>query len=1035
MKSASLNGSESSIERVAPFACTTHRGVKTVKVKCIHCFEIVELDSNADLSGVICPSCGGRFEIPFDETLDSDHPHVSSSHLESLLGGMELAGFSLVRNLFKGCRSDVWKAVEIERRRTVALKLSHYEEQESHRISHYSREAEILSKLNHSNIIGVYSHGIANRRSYLATDYIEGQPLSRWLVNRVPSPWQAAEITLQIADAMDHAHRQDVIHRDLSCQNVLMDERSTPHVIDFGLASMGMDHAIDGPQLTVGTPIYMAPEQIRGQPEKIDHRVDIYAIGVIFYELLTARKPFEPGPDLIRRLFEEAIRTPCEIDPSISPDLSDICVRCLQKDASHRYSDARELADSIQSVLGDRRAGSIPPAGLDKVESFEHSRAYVALHSRCVDLEQMLERRTRALLATKTEYDVYRNLVESRSLGAFRKDLDDRIVFANEYFFQFVGRPRSEVVGRCVREILDHQAAATWEAADHKILSTGSVYESTEQYEVGDRTLVFDVARSPVRNMSGRTVGIQGIMYDVSAHAELERELRDEKEVAVAANLAKGEFLARMSHEIRTPMTAIMGMNQVLATTPLTDKQLACTNAIADASQSLLEVINDILDFSKIDAGKIELEPAEFCVVQTCDKVVRMLREEARQKEIQLAALFSSDIPTRLIGDAARLRRVLVNLIGNAIKFTSRGSVELRVRCEDADPDRCVLRFEVADTGIGIPRDQLESIFQPFEQADSSLSRDQSGTGLGLAIASRIVELMGGSLAVASRVGEGSRFFFNVTFPTISEFEEIASTEGMPPADQQRDTDPLQPLRVLVVDDVEPNRLTLQHILEDRGHSVVTVASGGDALRAVERERFDVILMDIQLPGMDGFEATRRIREFLATTQQHTPIVALTAHAMKDSREWCLEKGMDGYASKPVVWSALCQELQRVVNASVDHEPPLFSLPEFQDRVGVDKASACRLIASFVGCVPGLIDRVVDSAKQNDSAGLAEAVHRLKGAVENLVGAGGIPELLALKSMVERGDIEKAGDVILDLEKTVLRLKNELVPYSAGEIQ
>ncbi|MCS7466919.1 protein kinase [Stieleria sp. ICT_E10.1] len=1006
-----------------------------MKVKCIHCFEIVELDPNADLAGIICPSCGGRFEIPFDETLDSDHPHVSSSHLESLQGGMELAGFSLVRNLFKGCRSDVWKAVEIEQGRTVALKVSHYEEQESDRIGHYSREAEILSKLNHSNIVSLSSHGIANRRSYLATDYIEGQPLSRWLVNRAPSPWQAAEITMRIADAMDHAHRQDVIHRDLSCQNVLMDERSIPHVIDFGLASMGMDHAIDGAQLTVGTPIYMAPEQIRGQPEQIDHRVDIYAIGVIFYELLTAKKPFEPGPNLIQRLFEGPIRTPRDIAPSISPDLSSICVRCLQKDASDRYSTARELVDSIQSVLGDQRGASIQPTGLDEVESFEHSRAYVALHSRCVDLEQMLERRTRALLATKTEYDVYRNLVESRSLGAFRKDLDDRIVFANEYFCQFVGRPRSEVVGRRVREILDHQAAAMWEAADNKILTTGSVYESTEQYQVGDRTLVFDVARSPVRNMSGRTVGIQGIMYDVSAHAEMEQALRDEKEVAVAANLAKGEFLARMSHEIRTPMTAIMGMNQVLATTPLTDKQLECTRAIADASQSLLEVINDILDFSKIDAGKIELEPAEFCLVETCDKVVKMLREEARQKEVQLAALFSSDIPKRLIGDAARLRRVLVNLIGNAIKFTSQGSVELRVRCEDAFPDRCVLRFEVADTGIGIPKNQLERIFQPFEQADSSLSRDQSGTGLGLAIASKIVELMGGSLAVTSRVGEGSRFYFDATFPTISEPKESVSTEGKPLADQQRDTVPLKPLRVLVVDDVEPNRLTLQHLLEDRGHSVVTVASGGDALRAIEQERFDVILMDIQLPGMDGFEATRRIRESLANTQHRTPIVALTAHAMKDSREWCLTKGMDGYASKPVVWSALCQELQRVLIESGDHEPPLFSLTEFQNRVGVDQASACQLISSFLACVPGLIESVVDSAQQNDSAGLREAVHCLKGAVENLVGTGGIPELLALKSMAERGDIEKADDVILDLEKTVLRLKNELLAYSTGQIE
>lgn len=615
-----------------------------MQVKCAHCFEIISLEPFADLSSIHCPSCGVVFAIPIDETLVVETRQDEEPDFESLQEKTKLGGFSLGHKLRGTARSEVWLATELVSQQKVAIKLARFEESEKACKGRFSREAEILSALDHHSIVKLHSHGTLGQRSYLATELIDGETLSQWLVRMDPSPSEAAYLALKISRALEYAHDQNIVHRDLNCSNILMDKNNEPHLIDFGIAIVNGSSSESELMLTEGTPIYMAPEQLRGHLFEIDQRVDIYSLGVVFYELLTAKRPYDSGRELINKILDFVPEPPSEINSSIPVAYSRICLKCLEKDREARYEDAGLLGDEIELALHETGNDSSHDGNLGEIQTFENSRAYLALQSRCVELEQSLEKRTRALVATKSEYDVYRNLVESRSIGAFRKNLQDRFVFANEFFCRIVGKQQSEIVGHCVREVLADTSASVWETVDHKVLSTNSHVESTERYEVGSHTLVLDVVRTPVRNMNGRIIGVQGIMYDVSAHAELERTLRNEKEIAVAANLAKGEFLARMSHEVRTPMTAIIGMNQLLTRTELTDKQRDYASAIADAADSLLEVINDILDFSKIDAGKTELELSGFDLRESCEKVVRMLRHKAKESGTRLDSELLSNL-------------------------------------------------------------------------------------------------------------------------------------------------------------------------------------------------------------------------------------------------------------------------------------------------------------------------------------------------------------------------------------------------------
>jgi signal transduction histidine kinase/CheY-like chemotaxis protein/streptogramin lyase len=382
---------------------------------------------------------------------------------------------------------------------------------------------------------------------------------------------------------------------------------------------------------------------------------------------------------------------------------------------------------------------------------------------------------------------------------------------------------------------------------------------------------------------------------------EIERLLTE----AQQASRLKSEFLANMSHEIRTPMNGILGMTDLVLTTPLTEEQRDYLDTARLSATSLLTILNDVLDFSKIEAGRLDLNPIAFSLRQAIAETCKMLRVSAAGKGLVLESKIGASVPDNVVGDPDRLRQTLFNLIGNAIKFTAKGGVYLNVELEGSAADVVTLRFTVRDTGIGIPRDKQQLIFEAFRQADGSTTRKYGGTGLGLAISSRLVEMMGGTLHVESEVGRGSSFYFTSRFglalvaagakPTNS-----ASLKNMLEASRGSGDAPPVSLRILLAEDNPVNQRLAMRLLERRGHRVDLASSGREALERVGKERFDLILMDLHMPDMDGLEATAMIREQEKQHGGRTPIVALTAYTMKGDRERCLEAGMDNYINKPI---------------------------------------------------------------------------------------------------------------------------------------
>lgn len=553
--------------------------------------------------------------------------------------------------------------------------------------------------------------------------------------------------------------------------------------------------------------------------------------------------------------------------------------------------------------------------------------------------------------------------------------------------------------------------------------------------------------RAVARDASGRATRLSGITLDVTARKQMELEWQEARGVAEAANCAKSQFLANVSHELRTPMTAILGMTEVALEEELSPTVRDQLETVKGAADSLLTLLNDLLDLSRVESGKIVLEQAPFKLREVLSGTIKLLRGRAQEKGLTLGYEVFYQVPDHVLGDSFRLRQVLTNLVGNAIKFTEQGEVAVRVSLESQTPSEAVLRFSVSDTGMGIPHDSLERIFAPFSQLDASTARTYGGTGLGLALSRNMVAMMGGRLWVESEVGRGSTFHFTARFgiPTEQAAPPVAPRQepALVKVDAQGATVAASlALRVLLAEDNPANQKLMQYILTKHGHTVEVVGNGHQAVERIEREDFDVVLMDVQMPVMDGFKATAAIRA-LPNSKSRLPIIAMTANASKEDECRCLSAGMTDYLSKPFGAQELLSRLSKVAPhkagsaaevreqpagarsgiVPADSSPPVFDRAEALRHCYDQEQHLRNMMESFFTDSPQLLARMRAALDKGDSADLAAAAHRLKGTTIYLGAALAQNAAQHVEQIGISGDLSEAAEAIAGLEHEVRRLE------------
>jgi PAS domain S-box-containing protein len=685
------------------------------------------------------------------------------------------------------------------------------------------------------------------------------------------------------------------------------------------------------------------------------------------------------------------------LDPQLRTVLEQLPTLLARVDASYEHADrdlrlrTRSLELSSQELIaGNERLA-------DDLAS--RNRAITALRALLAptavpdadavhDLETLSASISALLDRVARSEQQYRSLVDSLRETVFRAGTDGRLTFLNAAWEHTTGYRIAATLGRRFTDVM-HADDQPLCVADFTDLATGRrtfVQREMRFVTTGGKVVWMEAYAQPLHDSAGRIEGVTGTLNDITERKEATRALLQAKEAAESASRMKSEFLANMSHEIRTPMNGIIGMTDIVLDTPLTAEQRDYLGIVKSSANALLDIINDILDFSKIEAGKLTVERVPFELSRLLSETLapHMPRAASRGVALRMAAL--PGVPARVVGDPGRLRQVLNNLLGNAVKFTEVGEVVLGIGPAGgapAMPAAAWLRFAVRDTGIGIPAERQAHVFAPFTQEDSSITRRFGGTGLGLSITRRLCELMGGRISMTSTPGRGSEFVVELPFGIdaasgllgeIGAGDDLPITEPMPLA-------PAVPTgrraQVLLAEDNAINELLTVTLLRRWGHDVTVAGDGSQAVQRFAERPFDIVLMDVHMPGMSGLEATRRMRTLERDAgRPRTPIVALTASAMEADRRACLDAGMDDYLSKPL-------RARELMNAVQQHLPPPGAggrSEAYRQALAHADGETVEIIARpFLVELPRELTAMRRAIEQHDGATLARRAHSMKG--------------------------------------------------------
>ena len=624
------------------------------------------------------------------------------------------------------------------------------------------------------------------------------------------------------------------------------------------------------------------------------------------------------------------------------------------------------------------------------------------------------------------------SVLDNATSFIFIKDLEGKYLVINKQFKETFNVTDDQVIGKTIFDFTEAERAKRFASKTSEVLRSGKHAEFEEIIEMEDGKHHFLVTKFPLLDSQNQIYGLSGIGTDITERVRYEEQLIQAKKIAEDAKKLQEQFLANMSHEIRTPMNGIQGMTDLLLETKLNEEQIDFTKTIKRSSDNLLVIINDILDFSKIQAGKLTIEKIDFKLGEVVENINAIFRHRLQEKKLDFRFEIDKNVPFVLNGDPYRLNQILVNLIGNAIKFTHEGSVSVKIGTEKQNRDEAVFNFSITDTGIGIPPDKISQIFESFTQASIETSRKYGGTGLGLAITRQLLELQGGSIYVESKINVGTSFKFSIPYSC----SQSANPEVFASNELKDYASLLKGKRFLVAEDNEVNQKVIRHVLRKAGGELDIANNGAEAVKYLQQNpAYDLIIMDLQMPEMDGYQATSFIRNEMKLS---IPIIAMTASALKGEKDKCLDIGMNEYMSKPFDVTFLYKRISQILNESntkplimetkTTPSEYLFNLSLLQEMD--DNEYIAEILKTYLENTPRELKELQKACNELQFETVYKLAHKAKGS-SSLIYAHGVLRILSKMEEFGKANIKEglpilAKQAIDEFEKIEAPLKEIL---------